>query len=138
MRSVSFSFLLVAGMMLAGASARADTAGGVPSTMTRLDNGDLVYHHICAACHMADGKGARGAGAKYPALAGDQKLAIAAYPTMMVLNGHGGMPWFAGILTDRQIADVVTYIRGHLGNHWTDVVTPEQVRQMRQPITLEE
>lgn len=138
MRGVSLSFLFLAGMMLSGQSARADTAGGVPSTMSRLENGDLVYHHICAACHMADGKGAVGAGARYPALAGDQKLSIAAYPTMMVLNGHGGMPWFAGILTDRQIADVVNYIRSHLGNHWTDAVTPEQVREMRQPITLEE
>ena len=45
----------------------------------------------------------------------------------MVLNGHGGMPWFNGILTPTQIADVVNYVRSNFGNHYTDKITPEEV-----------
>jgi mono/diheme cytochrome c family protein len=79
---------------------------------------------------MPDAKGAVGAGA-YPALAGDAKLATAAYPISIVLHGQKAMPPLGGMLSDKQVADVVTYVRTHFGNKFTDKVTPDNVKLQR-------
>lgn len=99
--------------------------------------GQQIFTHICQGCHMADGKGAVGAG-HYPALANNPKLAAAAYPAVMVLNGRGAMPSFSRELTDAQVADVVNYVRGHLGNAYTDTLKPEDVKAFRPPATPDE
>ena len=75
---------------------------------------------------MPGGRGAAGAGA-FPALANNPKLSVSGYPVTMVLNGHGGMPWFNGVLTPEQIAAVVNFVRTNFGNHYDDAVTPEFV-----------
>ena len=93
-------------------------------------NGEAVFKNICAACHMPDAKGAGGA-ARYPALGMNGKLAAAAYPVSMVLNGRGAMPPFARILTDEQIAGVVNYVRTHFGNDYKDTVAPADVKAVR-------
>ena len=67
--------------------------------------GQQIFTHICQGCHMADAKGAVGAG-HYPALASNPKLASAAYPVVMVMNGRGAMPAFGPLLSDAQVADV--------------------------------
>jgi len=85
-------------------------AGGIPH-----QGGEAVYDALCAGCHMPDGEGAVGAGA-YPALANNELLAAPSYPINLVLYGQGAMPPFGGLLDDRQIADVVNYIRSHFGN----------------------
>lgn len=118
--------------------AHADSASAVAGKMQALPDGAAVYKHICQSCHMADGKGAEGAGAHFPALAGNPKLKTADYPAYVVLNGYGGMPWFAGLLNDQQVADVVGYIRTHFGNHYTDTLKPEDVKEMRPSLTVEE
>ncbi len=92
--------------------------------------GETVYRHICAGCHMPDGKGAAGAGA-YPALAGDRKLVAAGYPVAIVLHGHKAMPPFGPLLSDHQIAEVVNFIRTHFGNELTDPVDDSEVRALR-------
>jgi len=89
--------------------------------------GEQIFTHVCQACHMPDGKGAVGAG-HYPALANNPKLASAAYPVVMVVNGRGAMPSFGGGLSDAQIADVVNYVRTHFGNAYTDALRPEDVK----------
>lgn len=94
--------------------------------------GQQIFTHICQGCHMPDGKGAVGAG-HYPALASNPKLAAAAYPTVMVVNGRGGMPAFGKQLSDAQVADVVNYVRTHFGNHYTDTLRPEDVKPFRPP-----
>jgi mono/diheme cytochrome c family protein len=94
--------------------------------------GQQIFTHICQGCHMPDGKGAVGAG-HYPALASNPKLAAAAYPTVMVVNGRGGMPAFGKQLSDAQVADVVNYVRTHFGNHYTDTLKPEDVKPFRPP-----
>ncbi|MBB2164425.1 cytochrome c [Gluconacetobacter sp. 1b LMG 1731] len=138
MRSV---FLLLAGLT-AGAflapQARADSASAVVGKMQPLKTGADVYQHVCQSCHMPDAKGAEGAGARFPALAGNAKLASADYPVYVVLNGFGGMPWFSGMLTDQQVADVVNYIRTHFGNHYTDMVKPADVAAQHPTIRSEE
>ncbi len=90
-------------------------------------NGEETYRMVCQACHMADAKGATGAGT-FPALASNDKLATAEYPIFMVVNGRGGMPWFYDTMTPQQIAEVVTYVRTHFGNGYKDSVTAAQVK----------
>lgn len=94
--------------------------------------GEQIYTHICQGCHMPDAKGAVGAG-HYPALASNPKLASAAYPAAMIVNGRGGMPTFGFMLTDAQVADVVNYVRTHFGNTYTDTLKAEDVKAFRPP-----
>jgi mono/diheme cytochrome c family protein len=92
--------------------------------------GEALYKEICQACHMPDARGASGAGA-YPSLAANPKLASKAYPVLVVVNGLKAMPSFGDLLSDRQIADVVSYTRSHFGNRYTDTVTPDEVKALR-------
>jgi mono/diheme cytochrome c family protein len=94
--------------------------------------GEALYTGVCQGCHMPDAKGATGAGS-YPALASNPRLASAAYPIFMVANGRKAMPWFGGVMTDQQIAEVVNYIRTHFGNNYTDAVTAANVKAIRRP-----
>ena len=100
---------------------------GAPFSM---QGGEAVYRGVCQGCHMADAKGASGAGT-YPALAGNPKLAEAGYVLSMVMNGHRGMPPFRGHFTNSQVADVVNFVRTHFGNHYRDKVTDADVQALR-------
>lgn len=93
-------------------------------------DGATLYRAICQGCHMADARGAQGAG-MYPALAANVRLASAAYPIATVLSGRRGMPPFADYLSDEQIAEVVNYVRSHFDNHYADAVTPGDVARLR-------
>ncbi len=88
--------------------------------------GKNVYDTRCASCHGAQGRGMPTA---YPPLAGNQSIQMtsAVNPIRLVLNGGFppgtagnpmpyGMPPFAQILTDDEVAAVVTYIRAAWGN----------------------
>jgi mono/diheme cytochrome c family protein len=130
--AVSCFCLAVAGIALAAAVAvRAqDIAGGTTSVHVS-EEGKQVYEQICQACHMADAKGSgnNGAGAMIPALAGNPKLANKDYPITLLLKGRGGMPWFTDILTQEQMAAVITYVRGHF-NNYPDPVTAADVKRI--------
>lgn len=122
-------------------------ACAVESTVMSRDElskatGAQIYEHICQGCHMADGKGATGAGS-YPALAGNPKLASAQFAASTVLHGRSDMPafvmrpdlrgfeaWVYFGLEDTQIADVVNHVRTNFGNHYTDAISAEQVRAL--------
>jgi mono/diheme cytochrome c family protein len=93
-------------------------------------DGEAVFVHVCAGCHMPDGKGAVGA-ARYPALAANPKLAARAYAVLMVVQGRGAMPSFAQYLDDAQIAGVVNYVRTHFGNNYADAVGAADARSAR-------
>jgi mono/diheme cytochrome c family protein len=95
-----------------------------------MQGGEAVYRGICQGCHMADAKGATGAGS-YPALAKNSRLAESGYVVTMVLNGHRGMPPFRGHFTDQQIADVVNYVRTHFGNRFRGEVKAADVQALR-------
>lgn len=92
--------------------------------------GKAIYEAICQGCHMVQGQGAQGAGF-YPALANSDKLAAAAYPIGVVLNGLHGMPGFAKRLDDAQVAEVVNYVRTSFGNGFTDAVKAQDVQLFR-------
>ncbi len=120
------------GLLLLIGVAHADQPGptfGKPYAFTE-QSGEAIYHSVCAGCHMADGKGATGAGT-YPSLNGDLMLGGPQYPIHMVLKGHKAMPPFARSLSNAQVAAVVTYIRTHFANHFADAVTEADVAAER-------
>ena len=97
--------------------------------------GKVVYDAQCASCHGAQG---RGMPPQDPPLAGNQSIQMesAVNPIRMVLNGGyppgtagnpmpHGMPPFAQLLSDDEIAAVVTYIRVSWGNHGAAVSSSE-------------
>jgi len=112
-------------------------AATVARGKVEVTDGAAIYQHVCQGCHMPGGRGAKGAGA-FPALAHNPKLEEVGYPVSMVLNGHGGMPWFNGALSDVQIANVVTFIRTHFGNTYQEAVTPEFVASVKGPVPVME
>jgi mono/diheme cytochrome c family protein len=91
-------------------------------------DGEHLYRATCQGCHMPDGKGAQGAGT-YPALASNPRLASSLYPVAILLSGKNGMPPFAGLFDDAQIAAVVNYVRSHFGNSYTDPVSAADVKK---------
>jgi mono/diheme cytochrome c family protein len=105
-----------------------------------LSTGRSVYQRHCAACHRSDGKGMPPA---YPPLAGNPsiEMELSVNPLRMVLNGGYppqttanprpyGMPPFAQVLSDDEVAAVVTYIRISWGNHGA-AVTRREANAMR-------
>lgn len=95
-----------------------------------MADGEGLYKNVCAACHMPDAKGAKGSGI-YPALAGNPKLAVAAYPIRVVLYGQKSMPALGAFFDDAQIAAVVGYVRTNFGNGYTTPVTTADVQVQR-------
>lgn len=110
---------------LAQAPQGGDNGGGVVRT-PRPVTGEQVYTQVCQACHMADAKGATGAGT-IPSLAANPKLGISAYAVTIVAKGQGAMPGFYELLDANQIAGVLTYLRGNFGNSIAKPVTAEDV-----------
>ena len=100
-----------------------------PSRIQARD-GRAIYEDLCQGCHMPDGRGAVGAGT-YPALANDEKLAVAGYPLSVVVGGLGAMQPMGYMLDDEQIAAVVNYVRTHFGNDYADAVTAADARAAR-------
>jgi mono/diheme cytochrome c family protein len=105
-----------------------------------MELGKMVYADRCAACHLSGGQGMPPA---YPPLAGNPsiEMEVSVNPLRMVLNGGYppqttanprpyGMPPFAQVLSDEEVAAVVTYIRGAWGNHGA-LVTPREANSMR-------
>ena len=100
-------------------------------------DGEQIFRHICQGCHMADARGATGAG-YYPALAGDKALASRQFMELTLINGRRNMPAFSThhaigygspptTLSAPQIAAVVNYVRTHFGNHYSDLATAAEV-----------
>ncbi len=90
------------------------------------ERGSKLYEQHCAQCHGENGQGMPNA---YPALAGNRAVATpqTANLVQVVLNGgyapatHGnprpfGMPPFVLVLTDADVAEVLTHIRSSWGN----------------------
>jgi len=94
-------------------------------------SGEELYNNVCRGCHMADGKGASGAGT-YPSLVANPNLAQAGYPVTLVVRGRRAMPPFGDMMNDAQVAAVVNYLRTHFGNDYSDAVAAQDVSDARQ------
>ena len=113
-------------------------AGEDPVTL-----GKRIYTGNCAVCHQSTGLGVPG---QYPPLAGSEWLAgNPGRIKRLVLHGGEGlievkgstynnaMPAFGAKLTDKQIAAVLTFVRGNKdwGNS-SEAISPEAVAATRQ------
>jgi len=101
---------------------------------TAMAAGRKLYGTHCADCHGSDGHGAVAA---YPALAGRQSInavrivLAGGFPPGTAGNPRPyGMPPFAHVLSDEEVAQVVTYVRSSWGNRG-GAVTPAEVNQAR-------
>ena len=98
---------------------------------TRYASGAEIYKNICIACHQPDG---RGKDHIAPSLVGSKfALANPVVPTRILLGGKEGtvglMPPLS-MLTDDQIAAVLTYVRREWGNA-ASAVDPASVKEIR-------
>ncbi len=99
-----------------------------------------LYERHCAACHGAQGEGHAGA---YPALAGNRAVTLSNNTNLIQMVLYGGfapatagnprpfgMPPFVLQMSDRQTAEVLTYIRDAWGNG-APAVTELEVNRVR-------
>jgi len=112
-----------------------------PEELDLMATGQRVYTRLCQSCHQQDGAGVPGA---FPPLGGsDWVIGIPERPVYIVLQGFQGeivregvtynavMPGFGRLLSDEEVASVVTYIRNSFGNEAPEVL-PEEVAEMRE------
>jgi mono/diheme cytochrome c family protein len=101
---------------------------------------------FCRTCHQADGKGLSASG--FPSLAGTKwvlgseerliKLTLKGLQGQMeILGKHypGGVPMtpFAGLLSDEEVAAVLTFVRNSFGNK-APAISPDKVKEVRKAI----
>ncbi len=113
-----------------------DLPGVVPTLQVRMERGRRVYLAACFACHQPDGRGLSGI---FPPLAGSDfikadkpraiGIPIRGLNGPVTVNGKS----FNNIMppqsfTDRQIADVLTYVMNSWGNDFGTVSTEEVMR----------
>ncbi|KAB7624433.1 cytochrome c oxidase subunit II [Alkalilimnicola sp. S0819] len=120
------------GQQPAAAQADPQAASAELSRDELMAQGEQVYQANCQSCHGAAGEGM---GSVFPALAGG---AITTGPVDghidIVLNGSArnpAMAAFGAMLSDEQIAAVVTYERNAFGNDTGDLVQPADVQAAR-------
>jgi cytochrome c oxidase subunit 2 len=104
-------------------AALADDPSKVYTLAEQMDRGAKVYAANCAACHQTNGKGA----GSFPALDGSKVvLGPKEGNFQIMLNGKGAMPKWGGVISDGDIAAVITYTRNAWGNKTGDVYqTPD-------------
>jgi mono/diheme cytochrome c family protein/glucose/arabinose dehydrogenase len=89
----------------------------------RFDEGKTVYTTLCQACHQPDGRGLEKVA---PTLVGSPfAVSTPGIPIRILLNGKEGafglMPPLGSVITDGQIAAVLTFVRRSFGNEATAV-----------------
>lgn len=115
-----------------------------PNIKPSVARGKKVYESTCLACHQSDGDGVPRMNPtliKTKWVLGNKSALI-----KIVLSGlkggeieidgdnfHNPMPPHATLLTDQQIADVLTYVRSNFGNK-ASAVLPAEVKTVRASI----
>jgi mono/diheme cytochrome c family protein len=106
-----------------------------------IPRGAAIYRDRCMQCHGEAGEGAPGA---YPALAGNRAVTLGVPANLIhVLLSGGyppstpgnprpyGMPPYAHVLNDNDVAAVISYIRGSWGNEAAPVTGSDVVHYRR-------
>ena len=107
------------------------------------NSGKKIYHRDahCATCHQADGKGLPAAG--FPPIANTKwvnedperliKITLKGLMGPIEVNGkkfNGAMTPFEGLLSDREVAEVLTYVKNSFGNK-SGIISPVTVSEVR-------
>jgi ubiquinol-cytochrome c reductase cytochrome b subunit len=127
-------------VVLSGEEASTESSGAVtaPSAGGATNaNGAKVFASNCASCHGAQGQGVPGAFpplANNPVVTGDANKVIGIVTSglhgqisVAGMSYNGQMPAWKGQLSNKDIADVITYIRAGLGGNHASAVTEAQV-----------
>ena len=95
------------------------------------ESGEAIYKRTCFACHQLDGKGIANT---FPPLAKSDFITDRVQTITQIIKGKSGEVTVNGnkfnnvmppqVLTDQQIADVLTYVT----NSWGNTATPYTVR----------
>ncbi len=110
--------------------------------MQKTHPGKMIYMQFCLACHMENGQGVPGL---YPTLVKTEWIGDKTKMIENVLKGLEGPIIVNGepfnnvmakldYLGDKEIADVLTYIRSNFGNN-EDAVTISEVSAVRASLT---
>lgn len=128
-RSIIFPLVLLASL-----------SGSPPETPLGQHGGKRLFANYCSACHQIDGSGTENGPPPLvhsPWIKGSKQ-----HPIRIVLGGlHGPiivndktynleMPGFGAILSDSQIASILTYARLSFGLR-DDAITPQEVAKYR-------
>ena len=115
------------------AAAPRTTAASTVGASPRVAAGQTVYAQNCSSCHGADGQGNPGVFpplAGNPFVTGDPKKVIGVLENGLQgpisVNGktyNGQMPAWKAQLSPKDIANVITYIRGGLGGNHASAVS---------------
>ncbi|MBC7513939.1 MAG: cytochrome c oxidase subunit II [Herminiimonas sp.] len=111
-------------------ASKADDPNKVYTVDELKQRGEKVYAANCVACHQATGKGVPGA---FPALDGDA-VVNGPRPAQIdiLLNGKNAMPAWKGVLSDTEIASVITYTRNSWSNKAAEnIVQPTEILAAR-------
>lgn len=122
---------------------------GVAMTLSAMVTGEVerpgagLYQSFCVKCHQETGTGQPG---KFPKLAGNSSVLSENATSLIRLLLEGSktaqtregpkpqeMPAFAGKFTNRQIAEVLSFIRNSWGNK-ASPVTPREVSSLRRTL----
>lgn len=111
-----------------------------PADTGKRTRGASLYQVHCVQCHGAAGQGVPGA---YPPLAGNRAVLMSKVSNLVEQTLRGGfapstaanprpfgMPPFMAVLSDAEVADVLTHVRSSWGNQ-APPVTAFDVKQVR-------
>jgi mono/diheme cytochrome c family protein len=109
--------------------------------------GARVYLDNCNACHRSDGSGAprvfpnlaknEVVNAKDPISLIHLVLAGSAMPSTRTAPSMIAMPDFGWRLSDKELADVLSFVRGNWGNHATEV-SSDEVGRVRKTLAMQD
>ena len=101
-----------------------------------VSTGQKVYQANCMSCHQAEGQGIPG---MFPAIAGSD-VATGGIDTHIktVMDGVEGsmMTSFSQVLSDADIAAVITYQRNAFGNGTGDTLQPSHIKSLRDGLDI--
>lgn len=105
-------------------AAASDDPSKVYTLEEQKERGAKVYAANCAACHQPNGKGA----GAFPALDGSKVVNGPKEGQYNILfSGKNAMPKWAGVISDGDIAAVITYTRNAWGNKTGELIQTQEI-----------
>ncbi|HEY1429150.1 MAG TPA: cytochrome c, partial [Candidatus Tumulicola sp.] len=121
----------------ASSNGSAPSSGSAAAPNAQDANGSKVFATNCSSCHGAQGQGVPGSFpplANNPVVTGDPSKVVGILLgglhgsiTVAGTTYNGQMPPWKGTLSNKDIADVITYIRTSLGSNKASAVSEAQV-----------